>query len=50
MRDTSLFVQKVKDLIPTGNALRASAAHSSGRISSMEFCIRDDVMAVICTL
>src|SRR5260370_11195024 len=23
-----------KDLIPTGNALRASAAHSSGRISS----------------
>ena len=25
-----------KDLIPTGNALRASAAHSSGRISSAE--------------
>jgi len=25
-----------KDLIPTGNALRASAAHSSGRISSIE--------------
>ncbi len=25
-----------KDLIPTGNALRASAAHSSGRISSTE--------------
>ena len=26
-----------KDLIPTGNALRASAAHSSGRISSKVF-------------
>src|SRR5216683_2301348 len=25
-----------KDLIPTGNALRASAAHSSGRISSKD--------------
>jgi ABC-2 type transport system ATP-binding protein len=25
-----------KDLIPTGNALRASAAHSSGRISSID--------------
>jgi len=25
-----------KDLIPTGNALRASAAHSSGRISSTD--------------
>src|SRR5258708_33319649 len=30
-----------KDLIPTGNALRASAAHSSGRISSSAFAFSD---------
>src|SRR5260370_30283653 len=29
------------DLIPTGNALRASAAHSSGRISSSAFAFSD---------
>src|SRR6266481_209878 len=31
--------QRDKDLIPTGNALRASAAHSSGRISSKEITL-----------
>src|SRR5260370_38187823 len=31
-----VIVWDTKDLIPTGNALRASAAHSPGRVSSKD--------------